>query len=262
MSILRPEGSVGRDPNLPSTRTIPEEFYLSVIVPACNEADCLPALVEALLRTLHPLHRQFEIILVDDASTDSTAAVIHQLHSQYPEVVGLFHKANHGQSAAIVSALHIAQGHIVVTMDADMQNPPEEIPRLLAHLTPGTDAVCGVRLHRNDPAIRRFASVVANRFRNLVTGVPVEDAGCGLRVILRSATTELPVFNGLHRFMTTILKLQGFRVKEVPIAHQPRLAGASKYGINDRLWRGIADCIAMRWYARRVIPVRRGDDQA
>jgi len=108
MSILRPEGSVGRNPNHPSTRTIPEEYYLSVIVPACNEADCLPALVEALLRTLHPLHRQFEIILVDDASTDSTAAVIHQLRSQHAEVVGLSHKDNQGHSAAIVSALHFA----------------------------------------------------------------------------------------------------------------------------------------------------------
>ena len=233
------------------------ELNLSVIAPAYNEADCLPALVESLVQTLRPLDQQFEIILVDDASTDTTAAVIANLCKNYPEVRGIRHRINSGQSAAVATGMHAARGRLLVTMDADMQNPPSEIPRLLAQLTPETDAVCGVRSKRNDPAIRRISSKIANGFRNRITGVPVIDAGCGMRLMRRNAVQELPVFNGLHRFITTILKLQGFTVKEVSIAHSPRLAGLSKYGIGNRLWRGIADCFAMRWYARRVVsPVR------
>lgn len=234
-----------------------DELNLSIIAPAFNEADCLPALVEALTQTLRPLEQQFEIILVDDASTDNTAAVIETLRKKYPEVRGIYHRINSGQSAAVVSGFHAARGRLLVTLDADMQNPPSEIPHLLAQLTPETDAICGVRSKRNDPAIRRISSKIANGFRNWITGVPVEDAGCGMRLMRRRAVQELPVFNGLHRFITTILKLQGFTVKEVPIAHSPRLAGLSKYGIHNRLWRGIIDCFAMRWYARRMIsPVR------
>lgn len=233
------------------------ELNLSVIAPAYNEADCLPALVESLVQTLRPLDQQFEIILVDDASTDTTAAVIANLCKNYQEVRGIRHRLNSGQSAAVASGMHAARGRLLVTMDADMQNPPSEIPRLLAQLTPETDAVCGVRSKRNDPAIRRISSRIANDFRNRITGVPVMDAGCGMRLMRRNAVQELPVFNGLHRFITTILKLQGFNVKEVSIAHSPRLAGLSKYGIGNRLWRGIVDCFAMRWYARRVVsPVR------
>jgi glycosyltransferase involved in cell wall biosynthesis len=235
-----------------------EGLNLSVIVPAFNEGDCLPALVDSLRETLLPLAAWLEIILVDDASTDGTCGVIEDLCAAYPEVKGVRHLRNCGQSAAIATGLHAAQGRLMVTLDADMQNPPSEIPRLLAHLTPDTDAVCGVRRERNDPALKRVSSAVANAFRNRITGVPVQDAGCGMRLLRRSAVAELPVFNGLHRFMTTFLKLQGLTVLEIPIAHSPRYAGCSKYGVNDRLWRGIADCFAVRWYARRVIPVYRG----
>jgi dolichol-phosphate mannosyltransferase len=232
---------------------------LSIIAPAFNEADCLSHLTEALVQTLRPLELRYEIILVDDASTDTTATVIANLCKNYPEVRGIRHRINSGQSAAIASGFQTACGRLLITMDADMQNPPSEIPRLLAQLTPETDAVCGVRSKRNDPAIRRISSKIANGFRNRITGIPVEDAGCGMRLIRRNAVQELPVFNGLHRFIPTILKLQGFRVKEIPIAHSPRLAGQSKYGISNRLWRGLADCFAMRWYARRVIaPQRNG----
>lgn len=235
------------------------ELCLSIIAPAFNEADCLPALVEALVQTLRPLEQQFEVILVDDASTDNTVAVIESLRKKYPEVRCIRHRINSGQSAAVVSGFHAANGRLLVTLDADMQNPPSEIPHLLAQLTPETDAICGVRSERNDPAVRRISSKIANDFRNWITGIPVKDAGCGMRLIRRNAVQELPVFNGLHRFITTILKLQGFTVKEVPIAHNPRLAGLSKYGIHNRLWRGIIDCFAMRWYACRVIHSNRND---
>lgn len=237
-----------------------ENLSLSVIAPAFNEAECLPALVDALLETLHPLEQSFEIILVDDASTDETRRVVRELCAAHPEVRGIRHRINCGQSAAIVTGMHAARGRLLVTLDADMQNPPSEIPRLMTFMGPDVDAVCGVRARRNDPFIRRVSSVVANTFRNWITGVPVKDAGCGMRLIRHQAVEELPVFNGLHRFLTTFLKLQGFSVLEVEIAHNARLAGESKYGISNRLWRGIADCFALRWYARRVIPVQRTEE--
>ena len=170
---------------------------------------------------------------------------------------GIRQRINSEQSATVVSGMQAARGRLLVTLDADMQNPPSEIPRLLAQLTPDTDAVCGVRNKRNDSSIRKISSRIANDFRNWINGVPVADAGCGMRLMRRSAVQELPVFNGLHRLITTILKLQGFSVNKVPLAHNPRLAGRSKYGIRNRLWRGIADCLAMRWYARRVISSKR-----
>lgn len=230
---------------------------LSVIAPAFNEEECLPLLVRAILDALNPLNRRFEILLVDDASTDRTAEVVRKLAGENPAVRPVMHRINCGQSAAVASGFRAARGNILITLDADMQNPPSEIPRLLEHLTPGTDAVCGIRRKRNDRFIRRLSSRIANSSRNLITGVPVVDAGCGLRVVRREALDEIPVFNGMHRFLTTILKLQGFAVKEVDIAHVPRPAGKSKYGIHNRLWRGIADCFAMRWYAGRIIPARR-----
>lgn len=238
-------------------RIIDSTPQLSVIVPAFNETDCLPALTEAIRSALLPLRQEFEIILVDDASIDDTASVIRRLAGRHPEVRGVFHRNNCGQSAAVVSGFHAARGALLITLDADMQNPPSEIPKLMTHLTVDIDAVCGIREKRSDSATKRLSSKVANRFRNTITGVPVTDAGCGMRLIRRSAVQELPAFNGLHRFIPTILKLQGFSVVETPIEHCARLAGESKYGISNRMWRGIADCFAIRWYARRVFSTER-----
>jgi glycosyltransferase involved in cell wall biosynthesis len=230
---------------------------LSVVAPAFNEEECLPLLVRAIYEALEPLSRRFEILLVDDASTDGTAEVIRKLAEKYSAVRPVTHRINCGQSAAIASGFCAARGSIVITLDADMQNPPSEILHLLEHLTPETDAVCGVRRKRNDRFIRRLSSRIANRSRDWITGVPVKDAGCGFRAIRKEALCEMPVFNGMHRFLTTMLKLQGFAVKEVDIAHAPRPAGKSKYGIHNRLWRGIVDCFAVRWYAGRIIPAKR-----
>ena len=234
-----------------------EEVEVSIIAPAYNEQDCLPLLVQAIYEALEPAGCRFEILLVNDASTDNTAEVIRKLTEKYPAVRAVTHCFNCGQSAAVASGFRAARGNVVVTLDADMQNPPSEIPRLLTELTPETDAVCGVRRKRNDHFVRRLSSRVANNTRDWITGVPVKDAGCGFRVIRKDALREVPVFNGMHRFLTTILKLQGHAVKEVEIAHASRPAGKSKYGIHNRLWRGIADCFAMRWYAKRVVSAKR-----
>lgn len=230
---------------------------ISVIAPAYNEAGCLPDLVREINAALEPTGKGYEILLVDDGSTDRTAGIIRSLMRDNARVRGCFHAFNCGQSAALATGFREACGEILVTLDADLQNPPSEIPRLLDLMADDVDAVCGVRSRRQDTSLRRLASRLANAYRDRITGVPVRDAGCNFRVLRREALSEMVVFNGMHRFITTILKLQQQKVLEVEIAHEPRFAGQSKYGIGNRLWRGIADCKAIRWYRKRCFPLHR-----
>jgi hypothetical protein len=141
-------------------------------------------------------------------------------------------------------------------MDADGQNDPSDIPRLLAGLA-RADAVCGIRRHRQDAWVKRVSSRIANRFRNAITREHITDAGCAYRALRRSVLTEIPVFNGMHRFLPTLLRMQGYHVIELDVNHRPRHAGVSKYGVNNRLWRGLVDCIAIRWLQSRAVPGHR-----
>jgi glycosyltransferase involved in cell wall biosynthesis len=242
------------DGNRDSSPGAPE---LSVVLPCFEEEGSLPALLAELHAVLAPLGRGYEIVCVDDASGDGTAAVVRRLAAGAPALRLLRHGRRSGQSAALASGLRAARGAILLTLDADGQNDPADLPALLAALAAGADAACGVRLQRHDSWVRRLSSRVGNGFRDVVTGVRVRDAGCALRALRRECLAELPVFNGLHRFLPTILRLQGFRVVEVPVGHRPRRAGVSKYGIANRLVRGVVDCLAMRWFAWRLVPVRR-----
>jgi dolichol-phosphate mannosyltransferase len=224
-----------------------------MVLPCFNEQDNLIELVDELLAVLLRLGRPFEIVCIDDGSTDGTAVVLAELARRHPELRLLRHVRNCGQSAALATGFACARGSILITMDSDRQNDPADIPLLLEALE-GADAVCGVRLNRQDPWVRRVSSRIGNDFRNAVTGVLVADAGCSLRALRRDAAAELPVFDGMHRFLTTLLKLQGFTVREIGVRHRPRSAGVSKYGIRNRLFRGLLDCFAMCWFRRRAIP--------
>jgi len=236
---------------------LPRAPELSVVLPCFEEEASLPALVAELHAALAPLGRDYEIVCVDDASGDGTAAAVRRLAARSPDVRLLRHARRSGQSAALASGLRAARGSILLTLDADGQNDPADLPALLAALAAGADAACGVRLKRHDSWVRRASSRVGNSFRDVVTGVRVRDAGCAIRALRRECLAELPVFNGVHRFLPTVLRLQGFRVVEVPVNHRPRRAGVSKYGIGNRLVRGVIDCLAMRWFAWRLVPVRR-----
>ena len=227
-----------------------------MVIPVFNEEENLPLLIEELSGVLVSLQRPYEIICVDDCSRDRSAGVLEELRARFPRLRPVRHRVNCGQSAALATGFELAQGDIVVTLDADMQNDPADIPMLLGALAPGVAAVCGVRRKRRDSWAKRLSSRIANRFRNALTGARVTDAGCTLRAIRRSALAEMPVFNGMHRFLSTILLYQGCRVLERDVNHRPRLKGKSKYGIRNRLWRGIVDCVAMRWFRDRCL---RGD---
>jgi dolichol-phosphate mannosyltransferase len=235
----------------------PDAPQLSVILPCFEESGSLPALIAELRETLGGLGRRFEILCVDDASGDDTAEVVRGLARAAPELRLLRHSVRSGQSAALASGFARARGAILLTLDADGQNDPADLPALLDELERGADAACGVRVDRHDGFVRRASSRIGNGFRDVVTGVKVRDAGCALRAVRRECLRELPVFNGMHRFLPTLLRLQGFVVVERPVRHRPRLAGRSKYGIGNRLLRGITDCLVMRWFARRLPPARR-----
>lgn len=230
---------------------------ISCILPIYNEERCLPPLLEELDTALRDLKQPFEIICVDDASTDNGPRLLQALCRTHAHLRVLRHFRNLGQSAAFASGFQAARAPILCTMDADMQHDPADIPMLLEALQPDTAMVCGIRAKRQDSWVKRFASHAANTFRNRVVGDHIADAGCTFRVVRGEALRDLFVFNGMHRFLPNILRIQGFKVVERPIRHRPRISGASKYGINNRLWRGLADCFAMRWYARRALPAQR-----
>jgi dolichol-phosphate mannosyltransferase len=234
-----------------------ESLDLSIVLPCFNEEGCVEALSDEIVGVLRPLALRYEILFVDDCSTDGTLVALGRASRKHPEVRTIRHSINCGESAATATGFHRARGEVVIVMDSDQQNDPADIPRLLEALA-GHDCVATRRRRREDDWVKRISSKIANGFRDAVTGVPgVTDAGCTYRAIRREALAEVFVFNGMHRFLPTILHLQGFRITEIEVNHRPRTTGASKYGIGNRLWRGIADCFAMIWYRKRVVPARR-----
>jgi glycosyltransferase involved in cell wall biosynthesis len=232
------------------------ELKLSVVIPVYNEEDNLEPLLDELFPILENIGSGFEVICVDDASTDNSFSVLRGLKKKYSELRVVQHSVNCGESAGEATGFHHARGDWIVTMDADQQNDPADIPALLK-ASQKADAVCGVRQQREDDWVKRISSKVANGFRNWVTGDIITDAGCTFRALRREALRELPVFNGMHRFLPTLLRLQGFTVVEIPVNHRPRTRGESKYGIGNRMFRGIVDCFAILWWRKRSFPTQR-----
>jgi dolichol-phosphate mannosyltransferase len=229
---------------------------LSVVLPIYNEEGNLVPLLDEIEGVLQPLGRTFEVLAVDDNSSDGSLAVLKEAKATRPWLRILRHRINQGQSAAFATGFHGARGAVVVTLDADGQNDPHDLPKLLAALTADVAMVCGVRQKRQDSWTKRMSSKVANKFRSSLLGDNVTDAGCCYRVIRRHALREVPSFNGMHRFLASILRFQGFLVAEVPVNHRARTRGVSKYGVGNRLWRGLRDTVAMRWFKKRCL---RGD---
>jgi dolichol-phosphate mannosyltransferase len=223
---------------------------LTVVIPAYNEVANVEPCYRELACVLEAYGQPFEILFVDDGSTDGTSGVLRTLASADRRLRVLRFRRNAGQTAALHAGFRAARGAVVVTMDADLQNDPHDIPKLLAAL-PGQDAVCGWRVDRHDPWTKRIASRVANRVRDRFTRDGVHDTGCTLKAFRREAVQELHLYRGMHRFLPALLQMEGRRVAEVPVSHRPRRAGISKYGNWGRLWTGLADLVAVRWMARR-----------
>lgn len=234
-----------------------ETLLLSVVVPVFNEEDNIVPLLTEIELGLDSLTHSYEVIFVDDASTDSTPKVLQEVLRTSPRVRTLRHLVNCGQSAAQASGFRIAKGSLIMTLDGDRQNNPLDAHLLWAALKPDMACVCGVRRKRNDTRLKQFSSWAANSFRRFITRDSFADVGCNFRLMRKDALEEMLIFNGMHRFIPIILRLQGHAVTEVMIDDRPRVAGTSKYGVGNRLWRGIRDCLAMRWYAARAIPFNR-----
>lgn len=226
-------------------------FDISIVVPVRNEEGNILPLTEEVLAALQGKSWTFELVFVDDGSTDATWNRINEaarMHS--PLVRGLRHGVSCGQSAALWTGFQATASAIIATLDGDRQNDPADLPRLLAELE-RCDFASGRRVNRQDTFQRRFAAAVARHARNLVLKVDVVDTGCALRVFKREVLKGLFPFNGLHRFLPVLVHGGGHRTREVPVHHRPRVEGVSKYGIWDRLGRGIVDLLAMAWFQRR-----------
>lgn len=232
---------------------------ISAVLPAYNEresiADCLLELRGVLLR----IGRPFEIVVVDDGSTDGTFDLLRKLKEQMPELRAVSFKRNRGQTAAMAAGFALARGELVVTLDADMQNDPAAIPQMLA-LMDEYDVVCGVRARRNDSVVRRISSRIGNGVRNFLTRDNFTDTGCTLKLFRRKFLAQVKLYEGMHRFLPTLLKLTGARVTEMPVNHRPRTRGKAKYGIGNRAIKGLRDCLAVRWMQRRWIRYEIGEE--
>lgn len=226
--------------------------WLSVVVPLRDEEESLEPLHRELDAALSGVAGGVELIFVDDGSRDGSRARLRELAAKDPRVRVLALDRNHGQSAAFDAGFRAARGEVVVTLDADGQNDPADIPRLLAALE-GADVVNGVRVGRRDTWLRRASSRIANGFRNALTRESVTDVGCSLRAMRAEPLRRVKMWRGAHRFLPTLLRLEGARVVEIPVSHRPRRHGRSKYGVLDRLFAGLADVFAVRWLQSRAL---------
>jgi glycosyltransferase involved in cell wall biosynthesis len=226
---------------------------IAVVVPVFNEEGNIVPLADQVTRALAAEGRSWELVFVDDGSGDGTWARIHEAHQRDARVRGVRHARNAGQSAAFWTGLRATTSPIVATLDGDLQNDPADLPRLIGELA-DADFVCGVRMNRQDTWVRRVSSRIARRARRAVLGVDFRDTGCFLRAFRRSALEGVLPFNGWHRFLPVLVHGTGARVREVPVNHRPRAAGVSKYGVWNRLGRGIYDLIGVGWYQSRRLP--------
>jgi dolichol-phosphate mannosyltransferase len=227
--------------------------YLSVVVPCFDERDNVESLHGEIARALGDLSGGYELIYVDDGSRDGTGGRLAKLAAQDARVRVVTFPENRGQTAALDAGFRAARGELIATLDGDGQNDPADLPRLLAGLA-SADVVNGVRVGRQDGALRRLSSRIGNGFRNWATGDPVTDVGCSLRVMRAAYVKRVKLFRGMHRFLPTLLRMEGARVIELPVSHRPRRAGRSKYGVANRLFVGIADVLAVRWMLKRRLP--------
>jgi len=223
---------------------------LSVVIPVFNERENLAPLISEVCASLEPLGLTTEIVTVDDGSTDGSGAALDALRGRHPQLRVIKFARNAGQTAALDAGFRRSCGSVVVTLDADLQNDPADIPSLLTQLE-GWDAVVGVRRTRRDNLVRRISSRVANCVRNRLSDEEIADTGCSLKAYRREALERLVLYDGMHRFLPTLIRMEGYRVREVPVGHRPRRHGRSKYGIGNRLLPAFVDLLAVRWMKGR-----------
>lgn len=222
---------------------------ISIIIPALNEAEALPELLERTNAVLEQLAQPYEILVIDDGSTDDTPLVLRELSYRYAHLSVIRFRRNYGKAAALSEAFSRAQGNFLITIDGDLQDSPEEIPHLLQQLRERYDVVCGWKQHRQDPWSRVLGSRLFNLLTGLMTGLKLHDINCGLKGYRRQVVQELRLYGEMHRFIPVIARQRGFLIGEMPVEHFPRRFGYSRYGWSRPL-SGLFDLITLLMLGR------------
>jgi dolichol-phosphate mannosyltransferase len=227
---------------------------LSVVFPVYNEEENVPILLREIAAALDGKGWTYEIVAVDDGSTDRSLTVLRESRAAYPTLRVLALEKNSGQTAALDAAWRSAHGRMVVSLDADLQNDPADIPAMVRKLEETrSDMVIGVRVNRQDTWSRKMQSRIGNGVRNWITGDQITDTGCSLKLVKRETIDRVRLFTGMHRFLPTLIRYAGYKVVEMPVNHRARQFGVSKYGAMNRAFRGLADCFAVRWMGTRML---------
>lgn len=221
----------------------------SVVIPLKNEASNIGELVQELEPVMQNLGR-WELICIDDGSTDETGRVLKELGSQKPFLRIISFKRNYGQSSAFDAGFKASKGEFIITLDGDGQNDPKDIPNLLS-LLPESDLVCGIRLKRKDTFVKRITSKVANCVRKWLVDDGVQDTGCSLKVYRKACLDKIKLYQGMHRFLPALFIIEGFKVGQIPVNHRERLRGKSNYNFLNRSFNTVADLLAVRWMKKR-----------
>jgi dolichol-phosphate mannosyltransferase len=224
----------------------------SVVIPLYNEEESIALLHKKVSEVMESIDKNYEIIYVDDGSRDKTLFLLKAIKQKFPKVKIISFKENCGQSAAFLAGFKAALGTWIITLDGDLQNPPEEIATLVREKE-GYDFITGIRKHRHDSFTRKISSKIARVSRTLVLKDVTTDTGCSLRMFKKEIVPYLPVFKNFHRFFTFLVQSLGFKVKEVEVSHSHRIFGKSKYGTITRAREGVADLRGVSWLKKRLI---------
>src|SRR5438477_7448483 len=230
---------------------------LSIVFPVFNEAENGPIVPEEIASAMRGQPWSYEMVAVDDGSRDRSLEILRQSRAKYPNLRILTFEKNSGQTAALDAAWRAARGKFVVSLDADLQNDPADIPKMMDALDERrVDMIIGVRRNRNDTWSRRMQSKIGNSVRNWLTNDRITDTGCSLKLVKREAIDRVKLYTGMHRFLPTLVRMSGYKVAEMPVNHRARQFGVSKYGAMNRAFRGLADCMAVRWMSKRMLTYR------
>lgn len=224
----------------------------SVVIPLKNEEENILDLINELEPVMHALHKPWELLCIDDGSTDSTRDILIDLSRTKPYLRTLVFDGNFGQSSAFDAGFRNAKGEFIITMDGDRQNDPADIPQLL-EAAQTHDLVCGSRVNRRDPFVKKITSFLANQVRSRVCRDGFRDTNCSLKVYRASALKKIKMYHGMHRFLPALFQIEGFKVVEVPVNHRERVKGKTKYNFLNRSFNTIADMLAVRWMRQRQL---------
>lgn len=231
----------------------------SVVIPVKDEKENIGPLTDQLIRVLNILatakDEAFEILYVNDGSTDGSGELLDDLAKKHREIQILHFDKNYGQTAAFLAGFRRSRGKIIITMDGDLQEDPDDIATLLP-LLEKYDLVCGWRKRRKDSLFRKFSSRMGYLSRRMITRDRIHDSGCSLKVFRREVVEQMPAFEGMHRFFPELARMQGFTVTEIPVRHFPRVHGRTKYGFSNRVFKVVSDLLAVRWMQKRFVRYR------